>query len=101
MLNPKSVIRGDRIKALREGKGLSPHALAVQIHSTDADITAFENKERDPSTDQIQRLSDALDVSPSYLLGLTDEPAYYLTEDDLTPEERIILAALRDARTKH
>lgn len=101
MFKRKPVIRSDRLKILREVRGLSHHALAIQVQLTDRNIADLEVGKGKDSPEIVQRLAQALGVTESYLLGLVDDPKKHMTEEDLTPEERIILAAFRDAHNQH
>lgn len=78
---------GDRIKAARKLKGLTQKELADKVGVKYSAIHKYEsglivNLKRDT----IAKLSDALDVKPSYLLGLDDDSQPgYRTESYHTP----------------
>ena len=64
---------GERIKFYREQKGISQSDLAIVVgYKTRSSITKIEKGESDPSQKMLIKIADALEVSPSALLG--DEP---------------------------
>jgi transcriptional regulator with XRE-family HTH domain len=70
------VTTGQRIKTLRLSRGLSQEELGEMIGVKKAAINKYENGivvNLKQST--IARLSEALEVSPSYLMGFEDEEA--------------------------
>lgn len=60
----------DRIKALREQKGLTQTALARKLNITRSSVNAWEMGISTPSTQYIIELSKIFDVSADYLLGV-------------------------------
>ena len=68
------VIRGDRIKEIREARGWNQNELAHRAAAWPADISAVECGHRDMRTPNFRRLCVALNVSADYLLGLSDNP---------------------------
>lgn len=72
---------GDRIKAARKAKGLTQRELADKVGVKYSAIHKYEaglivNLKRDI----IAKLAEALEVKPSYLLGLDDTLAYEVEE---------------------
>ena len=63
----------NRLKFLREEKGLYQSDIAKIIGTSITAITYYENEKRDMSTEVLKKLSDFFDVSIDYLLGKTDE----------------------------
>ena len=59
----------ERLKKIREEKGLSQSDLAKKADFQTAAISHFETGQRKPSFDNLKRLVDALNVSIDYLLG--------------------------------
>ncbi|WP_232329776.1 helix-turn-helix domain-containing protein [Sporosarcina sp. P37] len=53
-------------------KKLTQKQLADQIKVTHVSISGYENGNRYPDTDTLQRLADYFDVSTDYLLGRSD-----------------------------
>ena len=68
---------GERIRNLRKAKGWTQTDLGNRIGVQNSAIAKYENG-RVPNLKRsiIKALAKALDVSPSYLLGLDEEPEY-------------------------
>ena len=64
-----------RLKEIRELRGLSQSELAAKAKLQPTAISHFETDTRSPSFDNLRRLADALNVSTDYLIGRVDEPA--------------------------
>lgn len=64
---------GDRIKRLRETKGISQTELAKKVHSSKQTIYKYENGivSNIPS-DKIEAIAAILETTPSYLMGWED-----------------------------
>jgi len=91
-------MRGDRLKQLREQLGLSQRQLALHLGLGEKQIWRYENDTHSPSSEHLILISKLLHVSTDYLLGQTDDPLSSLSEDDLSPDERKLLAAFRAGR---
>ena len=66
---------GDRIKNRRRELGLSVDDLAARIHKNRATIYRYESHEIENAPITIvPDLAKALNVSPAYLMGWTDDP---------------------------
>jgi transcriptional regulator with XRE-family HTH domain len=90
------MLRGDRLKALRENKGYTHQQLAELLDLALPQIWRYEAGKTDPSGDIVARIARVFNVSADYLLGLTDEPTPPgALEDGLSPKERTVLSALR------
>ncbi|MCL2370775.1 MAG: helix-turn-helix transcriptional regulator [Firmicutes bacterium] len=61
-----------RLKELRQEKGLSAMALGKATGLSDAAILRWENDRADPLGENIIKLAKFFDVTTDYLLGLTD-----------------------------
>lgn len=61
----------DRIKVLREQKGLTQTALAHMLNITRSSVNAWEMGISTPSTQYIIELAKIFDVSADYLLGVS------------------------------
>ena len=64
---------GQRIKVQRIRKGMTQDDLAEKLLIPKASVSAYENDRIDIKGSRIVELSDALGVSPNYLLGLNEE----------------------------
>ena len=78
---------GQRIKELREERGLSLMALAKAIGVSDTAICKWENQLAEPKLSYIVRLADFFNCSADFLTGRSDDfgltvQTYLLTSDD-------------------
>lgn len=76
----------DRIKVLREQKGLTQTALAQKLNITRASVNAWEMGISKPSTQYIIELAKIFDVSADYLLGINSSASVNvagLSDDDI------------------
>jgi transcriptional regulator with XRE-family HTH domain len=90
------MLRGERLKALREAKGYTHQQVADLLNLGIAQIWRYEAGKTDPTGDVLTRMAKVFNVSTDCLLGLTDDPAPVgLSESNLSPKERIVVAALR------
>lgn len=62
----------ERLRELRNDKGLSMKDLAKQINATDAAISNWENDINEPKLSYIINLCKFFDISADYLMGLSD-----------------------------
>lgn len=60
----------ERIKSLREDKGLSIQALARELKVSSSSVFRWENSPSDIKSSQLILLAKYFDVSIDYLLGL-------------------------------
>ena len=65
-------IFAERLKELREDKGLSLKALGTAIGVSDIAISRWENLKRIPNIEVLALLADFFNISADYLLGRTD-----------------------------
>lgn len=65
---------GERLKKLRIDKKLTQEQLGEKINVTKVSISGYENGNRSPDTETLQRLANYFNVSTDYLLGRTDNP---------------------------
>ena len=87
-------MRGDRLRKVREARGYTQEELAEHLNIGSLQIWRYENGETEPKGDVVAKIAQYLNVSTDYLLGLTDNPMGH-TENDLTPKEQRVLAAMR------
>lgn len=98
---------GNKIRYLREERGITQKQLAENISSTNKNIWAYETGYTLPPVDTIIRLSKFFGISVDYLLGLEDDfggkvvgsdsarSAVSTVDDLLSPEERKLIADYR------
>lgn len=86
---------GERLKSLRDENGLTQEELASYAQSSQGMIARYESGKAVPTADVVARLAAFFNVTADFLLGLTDDPRGYITEDDLSPLERRLIAAFR------
>ena len=65
---------GQRLKKIREEKGLTQKQFAERIGSTERGIQRYEAGDREPAFRVILSILDNIDVDANYLLGRTDNP---------------------------
>jgi len=65
---------GERLRRLREEKGVSQSELASKAGFQPSAVAHFESDRRSPSFENLRRLADALTVTIDYLLGRETEP---------------------------
>jgi transcriptional regulator with XRE-family HTH domain len=81
----------ERLKELRESRGLSQEALADTLGIPRSSITHYEksqldDKERLPRRERLEKIADYFGVSVDYLLGRTNDPSPSNKKEK--PEER-------------
>ena len=65
----------ERLRRLRESRGLTQRELAEAIGVSRQAIGLYEAGEREPDLSTLQKLARALGTSMSYLVGETDDPS--------------------------
>lgn len=63
---------GQKLKTLREEKGMLQSELAKLLNLAPSSISMYEKDERDPDTDTLKRIAEIFNVSTDYLLGLNE-----------------------------
>jgi transcriptional regulator with XRE-family HTH domain len=94
MPDQAKAFRGDRLRQVRETKGLSQDDVARRLGFSDTQMNKYERGKNSPSVENIIQLAELLEVSADYLLGLTDDPNTFY-EVDLTPEEVALITEVR------
>lgn len=61
-----------RIKDLRKARGLSQKEIAIDLHVSQATVSAWESGTKKMSNASAAKVADFFDVSMDYLLGRTD-----------------------------
>jgi transcriptional regulator with XRE-family HTH domain len=67
-------IFSERLRSLRNSKGLSQKNIAEKIGITEAGYQNYEVGRRLPTFEKLLAICNALDCSADYLLGRTDTP---------------------------
>jgi transcriptional regulator with XRE-family HTH domain len=89
------VFRGDRLKIMRESRGLSQNDLERAVGVSNVQISRYESGKSEPSLDIVAKFAKSLDVTADYLLGMVDIPEEHLKPQDLSPTELRLLDAFR------
>ena len=84
----------ERLKKLREAKGLTQLRLAMELNVSQETISGYEIGKAVPPAEMLIKLADALDSSVDYILGRTDIKST-LRASELNEQEAEILAILR------
>jgi transcriptional regulator with XRE-family HTH domain len=67
----------ERLTKARDLRGLSQELLAKRAGLHESHVSHFEHGDRLPSYQNLLKLADTLKVSVDYLMGRTDESAYF------------------------
>lgn len=67
----------NRLKGLRKQKGLTLRDLESLTGISKQRLSRYENYKREPKIETWEKIADALDVSTSYLTGLSNWPIPY------------------------
>ena len=97
---------GKRIEKARALAGMTQRHLAKMAGTTQQNISRYENGTRDPKAKTLAKMAQALGVSISYLLGITDDEQADVAatwDDVLKIEEKNLLGLFRqcDQGWKH
>lgn len=75
---------GDRLKKLREAKGLTLEELGKLVNKSGASISRYENFEgKSDYFKLVEVIAHELKTSPAYLMGITDFSEFPGNDDDL------------------
>ncbi len=95
----------DRLKQLREQKGMTQDDLAQRLQITKSAVSGWERGERHPRFDMLDEVADIFDCDINYLLGNSDEQKPYprypedesiaRTEREISDDERLFLNQYR------
>lgn len=86
---------GNRLKSARISRGLSQAELGLQINAPPQQVQRWEKNTAAPNGETVITLAKALNVSADYLLGLVEGYHDIVQDEELTPEERRVLDAMR------
>jgi len=88
-------MRVDRLQQLMKKQGHNSASLAEAIGRSDRTIRYILSRDGNTSDDTVIAISQALSVSADYLLGLSDDPTPHLRIDNMSDDERKVVAAMR------
>ncbi|SDH84101.1 Transcriptional regulator, contains XRE-family HTH domain [Aneurinibacillus thermoaerophilus] len=66
---------GERLRLLREKKGLTQVALAKKLNIPNQNVSNYERDFRQPDYETLKKLADLFEVTTDYLLGHSDNPS--------------------------
>lgn len=89
------VFRGERLKEMRERRGLSQTDLEQIAGISNMQISRYESGKSEPTPEVIVKLANGLNVTTDYLLGLVSKPEEHIEIQDLSPIEARLLDAFR------
>lgn len=103
---------GNRIKRRRTELGLTQDELAQRMgYKSKAAICKVEGGEDNITSDRVQKFANALECSPSYIMGWDDTPedGYYFNEETAKeaqrvfsdPDTRLLFDAARDSKPEN
>ncbi|TPG86837.1 helix-turn-helix domain-containing protein [Brevibacillus laterosporus] len=100
----------ERLKKLREERGLSQEELALKLDIPRTSITHYENPKgevRLPRGKRLESIVDFFGVTVDYLLGRSDEPSPSINKNEhnnykkpLDSSYKLVARRLREARTR-
>lgn len=64
---------GERLKYLRNEKGIGQNSLAEQLQLSNASVSYWETGKQIPSAEVVYKLALYFNVSADYLLGITND----------------------------
>jgi transcriptional regulator with XRE-family HTH domain len=95
IVNEKIGLRLDRLRSIRESRGLTQRELARLCELSSSMIQKYETGINDPTSYILKIIAEHLEVSADYLLGMTDDPHIQVREPSLDDNERAILEIYR------
>jgi len=101
-------IFSERLKAVRERRGMSQADLAKKAGLQPTAISHFETGTRSPSFDNLRKLADALTVSTDFLMGRSekeemmgpDSDSLFRDIEKLSEEDLDAMRMMKDALLK-
>ncbi|MED4685709.1 transcriptional regulator [Bacillus mycoides] len=91
-----------RLKQIRLEHKLTQEQLGEKINVTKVSVSGYENRNRTPDTETLQKLADYFDISVDYLLGRTNKRSLNNTPDEFNqplndPELGLWFKDIKDA----
>ena len=95
--NTEKIDFGQRVRILRDKKGLSQKDLADRLGMPRSIVSTYENGRRMPTYGKLIKLACVFEVSTDYLLGVENDRILDLSElnDDQTNSIKEIVEAMR------
>ncbi|MDM8128951.1 helix-turn-helix transcriptional regulator, partial [Paraclostridium benzoelyticum] len=82
----------ERLKQLRESKGLKQIELAKKLNLTSAALSQYEKGIREPNSEMLKKIADYFNVSTDFLLGRIDKININKEKPKLDPSIKTIAA---------
>jgi repressor LexA len=89
------MLQVQRLRAIREKRGISQRELAARCNVGEKQIWRYENGESEPTAGQLIKIVRELATSSDYLLGLVDEQEDSYSGEELSTFEQEIVSLLR------
>lgn len=70
-----------RIERLREKEKITQKDLAVKLGIARTTYSGYENGAREPDLETLKKIADYFEVSTDFLVGRTDDPNMYFSEE--------------------
>ena len=78
---------GNRLKSLRKTKNLTQEELAKLLNVAKGTVSNWENENRFPDKDMLNKIADTFKVSMDYLLGRTNEEKLTIATPNITKKD--------------
>jgi transcriptional regulator with XRE-family HTH domain len=88
-------MRKERLREWIYKRDLNPAAIAEIMSVSERQIWRWMNGDSDPSSSMVKQLAEVLNISTDFLLGLSDDPTSHMRLDNMTEDERAVVAAMR------
>jgi len=88
-------MRKDRLRDLMDKNGHNTTSMGEILGVSERQVRRWIHGENDPASEITALMAKTLDTSTDYLLGLTDDPSPHMKIDNLSDDERAVLAAMR------
>lgn len=87
---------GKRLRELRKGKKLTMKELGDKLSLAESTISGYENGNRKPDMEILQKFADFFEVTTDYLLGRTHKPNHNVEDEMMDPELNIFFKELKE-----
>lgn len=88
-------MRKDRLREIMGRRNLNVAALAELSGTAERTLWRLLEEDKGTTDETAARLARALETSLDYLLGLSDDPTPHMRLDNMSEEEKQVLAAMR------